>query len=159
MINDHARKIFLIYHFLSRKCCTVKYCAPWRKHRGRETVTSVLNKISTDQLRNSSVRMKGGGVPPPAPKPFYCTAAWRQKFKDGVNGISSTSDICFKIEGFLIYTNIPPPPRKDLVNKRVSTWTNSFLFRFAIFCLLSIWSWISRTWWLLLRSRQWLRPL
>jgi hypothetical protein len=48
-----------------------------RKPKRRITVTSSLNKISTDQMENAKYGSgEGGGVTAPAPIPFLKTGFW-----------------------------------------------------------------------------------
>jgi hypothetical protein len=59
----------------------------------RITVTSSLEELSTNQLGNRVV-VRGGGV---TVHPFLQQASGKI-YKDDVNGLSSTSDICFMIK-------------------------------------------------------------
>jgi hypothetical protein len=66
--------------------------------RRRITVTSSLNKISTDQPGNR-VKVRGGGVTPLYITSFYSRPLDRL-FKGDVNVCSSISDICFMMLPF-----------------------------------------------------------
>jgi hypothetical protein len=59
---------------------------------------SSLNEISTDQLGNRMVVVRGEGVTSPSahPHPFLQQASG-QIFKDDVNGFSSISDISYMV--------------------------------------------------------------
>jgi hypothetical protein len=73
------------------------------KKTWRIAVTSSLNDISTNQLENRA-GVRGEAVLVTLPPVYTAQQSSRQKFKDGMDGFSSISDICFMLARLYLYT-------------------------------------------------------